>query len=134
MADRPTSLDSATFLIRWAKQQFGDGLLADTSLGKDSALMWDGVAKAEEDITFTFGDTQLMPPETYELRDALTSKYPMDLAVATPDKQNFADIVRQNLWRSKSSQDLARFLEMSAASVAGIRAHATSVPKNTRTF
>jgi len=112
MADRPTTLESATFLVNWARQRFGERLLADTSFGKDSALMWDVVALSGEDITFTFGDTKLLPPETYEQRDTLTSRYPMDLAVATPDDEDFEEVVRQKLWRSTRRQDLDRFLSV----------------------
>lgn len=112
MADRPISLESVLYLVSWAKQKFDDKLFADTSLGKDSALMWDAVAKSGEDITVTFGDTQLMPPETYELRDTFTNMYPMDLAVAYPDPEEFDEIVSQKLWRSRNRQDLDRFLSV----------------------
>src|SRR5665213_1734727 len=105
-------IDSATFLISWAHSRFGEHVKADTSFGKDSALIWSAVNGTASEMVFVFGDTRLLPPQTYDQREALTSLFPSNqLAVAAPSDQELSDIVTRRLWRSQDRRDLDEFLE-----------------------
>jgi phosphoadenosine phosphosulfate reductase len=101
----------ATAIIRWAYKRFGGQVRADTSFGMDSALIWDVVAESGADVGFIFGDTRLLAPQTYDQRDALVSRYSMNLAVAQPNDETLADVTRRLLWRSPIRGDIDDFLE-----------------------
>lgn len=111
-ANRKLRSMSAIAIVEWASERFGQSVRADTSFGMDSALIWDVVAAAGVEIGFTFGDTRLLAPQTYEQRDALVGRYDMDLAVAQPSDAALASVTDRRLWRSTRRADLNEFLEV----------------------
>ena len=105
-------IESASYLINWAHSRFKERVRADTSFGKDSALIWSIVSSTGSDIGFTFGDTGFLPPETHDQKDALTSLFPSNpLVVARPSDDAYKDIVDRKLWRSTEREKLDEFLE-----------------------
>ncbi|MGB3614670.1 MAG: phosphoadenylyl-sulfate reductase [Elainellaceae cyanobacterium] len=76
MADK-----SATDLVQWAADQFGDGLVMSTSFGIQSAVMLHLVTQVVPDVPVIWVDTGYLPQETYRFADELTRRLNLNLKV-----------------------------------------------------
>ena len=69
---------SAEDTIAWAVERFGDGLRFAVSFQKTSSVLVDMVHRIAPDARFFYVDTELLFPETYATRDALTERYGLE--------------------------------------------------------
>lgn len=68
-------------VVDWAVAQFGDDILMSSSFGAESALLIHMAVQHKPDIRVVFTDTGYLFPETFQHRDALRSRF--DLNVLT---------------------------------------------------
>ena len=88
LRDKPRQKDftqleksSASDRIRWAKEQFGDGLIMSTSFGVQSAVLLHLVTQQIPKIPIVFIDTGYLFPETYSFAETLINR--LDLNIRT---------------------------------------------------
>jgi phosphoadenosine phosphosulfate reductase len=74
---------TASEIVRWAVDQFGDGLCLTSSMSE--AVLIDVALKVEPSIEVIFLDTQYHFPETLETLVAVREKYQANLKVMRPD-------------------------------------------------
>ena len=72
---------TATELIRWGHQTFGDGLVMSTSFGIQSAVMLGLVTSVVPHIPVIWVDTGYLPAETYRFAEQLTERLSLNLKV-----------------------------------------------------
>ena len=81
--DDPTfeHLESASAVdrVRWAREQFGNGLVLTTSFGIQSAVMLHLVTRVVPDIPVVFIDTGYLFPETYRFAHDLVRRLKLNL-------------------------------------------------------
>jgi len=70
--------------IRWAVNQYGDGLILSTSFGIQAAVMLHLATQVAPRIPVVFIDTGYHFPETYRFADELTKRLNLNLKVYTP--------------------------------------------------
>ncbi len=75
---------SATEIIQWAADTFGDRLCLTASMA--DAVMVDLVSKVVPGIDVIFLDTGYHFPETLGTRDAVAQTYPINLITVTPSR------------------------------------------------
>jgi len=84
----PRTLDleavSAQERVKWAVEEFGDGLVLTTSFGIQSAVMLHLVTRIVPDIPVIFIDTGYLFPETYRFARELTEKLSLNLKTYVP--------------------------------------------------
>jgi phosphoadenosine phosphosulfate reductase len=87
-AAAPVSLDlekaSAEERVRWAVEQFGDGLVMTTSFGIQAAVMLHLVTRIAPKIPVIFIDTGYLFPETYTFARDLTEKLGLNIKKYVP--------------------------------------------------
>jgi phosphoadenosine phosphosulfate reductase len=66
---------SAEDTLAWALERFGDELRIAVSFQKTSSVMIDMAHRIDPKARFFYVDTELLFPETYATRDALSSRY-----------------------------------------------------------
>lgn len=75
---------SASERVRWAHEQFGNGLILSTSFGVQSAVMLHLVTAQVPDIPVVFVDTGYLFPETYRFAEELTQRLNLNLKTYLP--------------------------------------------------
>ncbi|HTJ78747.1 MAG TPA: phosphoadenylyl-sulfate reductase [Rariglobus sp.] len=75
---------SAQERVKWALEQFGDGLVLTTSFGIQSAVMLHLVTRIVPKIPVIFVDTGYHFPETYRFARELTEKLSLNLKTYVP--------------------------------------------------
>ena len=84
----PSTLDleksTAQERVKWALDQFGDGLVLTTSFGIQSAVMLHLVTRIAPKIPVIFVDTGYLFPETYRFARELTEKLSLNLKTYVP--------------------------------------------------
>jgi phosphoadenosine phosphosulfate reductase len=121
---------SAEELLRWAYDEFGDGLVLTCSWQRQSSALVHMVSELELPIDVIELDTQLFFRESYETRDALVSRYGLNLI--RPEVISVAEQHRRegpNLWERdpdrcchiRKVEPLVHALEPYAAWISGIR-------------
>lgn len=75
---------SASERIRWAHEQFGEGLILSTSFGIQSAVMLHLVTTQIPDIPVVFVDTGYLFPETYQFAERLAQRLNLNLKKYLP--------------------------------------------------
>jgi phosphoadenosine phosphosulfate reductase len=87
-AAAPVSLDlekaSAEDRVKWAVEQFGDGLVMTTSFGIQAAVMLHLVTRVAPKIPVIFIDTGYLFPETYIFARDLTEKLGLNIKKFVP--------------------------------------------------
>ena len=85
IAQISTSLEgaSASEIVRWAVDQFGDGLCLTSSMSE--AVLIDVALKVDPTIEVIFLDTQYHFPETLETLVAVQERYRPNLTIMRPD-------------------------------------------------
>lgn len=88
IATEPASLDlekaSAEDRIKWAVEQFGDGLVMTTSFGIQAAVMLHLVTRIAPKIPVIFIDTGYLFPETYKFARDLTESLGLNIKKYIP--------------------------------------------------
>jgi phosphoadenosine phosphosulfate reductase len=67
--------------IGWAREMFGDGVVASTSFGLQSAVMIDLINKVSKEIPIIFIDTGYLFPGTYEYAIKLQEKLGLQVSI-----------------------------------------------------
>ena len=75
---------SAQERVKWALDQFGDGLVLTTSFGIQAAVMLHLVTRIAPKIPVIFVDTGYLFPETYRFARDLTEKLSLNLKTYVP--------------------------------------------------
>jgi phosphoadenosine phosphosulfate reductase len=70
---------SATEIIAWAAERFGERLVMSTSFGATSAVMLHLVSRVAPDTKIICIDTGYLFPETYRFADELTRRFGVDV-------------------------------------------------------
>ncbi len=70
--------------LRLLVEAFGDGLVASTSFGLQSAVMLDLIAEHAPTLPVIFIDTGYLFPETYQYAEELVARFGTDLRVYMP--------------------------------------------------
>lgn len=86
--------------IQWSGERFGPGLMALTSAGVESALLWDQAHESGVDVPFVHVNTGFLHPETVQFRDELQSKYGFRIHEVGPTTDEVADVQNRRLWES----------------------------------
>lgn len=86
LSTTPESLEtaSAEARVRWAVEQFGDGLVLTTSFGIQAAVMLHLVTQVAPKIPVVFIDTGYLFPETYRFARDLTERLSLNLKKYVP--------------------------------------------------
>ena len=72
---------TASQIVEWAADTFGDGLVMSTSFGIQSAVMLHLVTRIMPDISVIWVDTGYLPEETYKFAESLTERLILNLKV-----------------------------------------------------
>ena len=109
MDDRFAAL-SAEEMVRWADEEFADGLVMSTSFGIQSAVTLHLVSQIRPNIPVVWVDTGYLPPETHQYAKTLTDRLDLNLHVARATLSP-ADMEARwgRLWESANVDDLNRY-------------------------
>jgi phosphoadenosine phosphosulfate reductase len=91
---------TASEIIDWAKDTFGDKLYALTSAGIDSALMIDHISRVNSNIPVIHINTGFLPKETTQFKKRLVEIYPIKLIEYRPTTTTINKIKKQKLWET----------------------------------
>ncbi|MGD1903877.1 MAG: phosphoadenylyl-sulfate reductase [Geitlerinemataceae cyanobacterium] len=80
-ANRTLDGASATEIVRWAVDTFGDGLVMSSSFGIQASVMLHLVTQVKPDIPVIWIDTGYLPPETYRFAESLSERLNLNLEV-----------------------------------------------------
>ncbi|MEM1221771.1 MAG: phosphoadenylyl-sulfate reductase [Verrucomicrobiota bacterium] len=83
-ADLDLEVASAVDRVRWAKSEYGDGLVLSTSFGIQSAVMLHLVTQLIPEIPVVFIDTGYLFPETYRFAAELSERLNLNLKTYHP--------------------------------------------------
>lgn len=123
-------------IIAWARHRFGDGLVMATGFGPEGIVILHIVQQVAPGTQVFYLDTDLLFPETYELRDRLEAHFGIRFTrVATSmsvAEQN--ERIAPNLWATQPDQccrirkvePLRAFLKDKQAWITGIRRDQTA--------
>src|SRR5438105_4304043 len=75
---------SAEEVLRWAAEEFGDGLCLTCSWQRQSSVLIHMLSELELDVDIVELDTMVLFPETYETRDRLVERYGLELTSFRP--------------------------------------------------
>jgi phosphoadenosine phosphosulfate reductase len=98
---------SATEIIEWAAEAFGDTLVMSTSFGIQAAVMLHLVVSVIPDIPVIWIDTGYLPPETYQFAQQLTEKLNLNLQVyQSPLSPARMEALYGRLWAQRDVESL----------------------------
>ena len=117
-------------VLRWAAEEFGDGLCLSCSWQKQSSVLVHMASELDLDVDIVELDTHLFFKESYETRERLVERYGLSLVV--PDVITIAEQHKRegpNLWETnpdrcchiRKVEPLIQALEPYDAWVSGIR-------------
>ena len=90
---------SASERVRWAHEQFGNGLILSTSFGIQSAVMLHLVTTQIPDIPVIFVDTGYLFPETYRFAEELKQRLNLNLKTYLPGQSAASqEAIHGKLW------------------------------------
>lgn len=92
---------SASEIIAWAAEEFGDDLAVSSSFGADSAVMLHLATRIKPDVKIITLDTGFLFPETIRWRDALARQLNLNMFIYRP-AMTAEDFVAEHgrMWRS----------------------------------
>ncbi|NJM99718.1 MAG: phosphoadenylyl-sulfate reductase [Phormidesmis sp. RL_2_1] len=104
---------TATELIEWGHQTFGEALVMSTSFGIQSAVMLELVTSVIPDIPIIWVDTGYLPAETYLFAEQLTKRLSLNLKVyqsaISPARM---ETLYGRLWEEGTAEAFDRYDEM----------------------
>ncbi len=112
---------SASEIVAWAVDTFGDGLCLAASMA--DAVLIDVATRVHPSIEVVFLDTQYHFPETLATAKRVEKRYKLELRVLTPDREP------DDLWKTdtdaccdaRKAQPMARHLATRSAWMSGLR-------------
>lgn len=118
-------------IIAWARHRFGEGLVMATGFGPEGIVILHIVQQAAPGTQVFYLDTDLLFPETYQLRDQLEQHFGIQFTRITPllNVQQQNEQIGPELWASQPDQccrirkvePLRAFLKDKKAWITGIR-------------
>ena len=106
MHDRFGAL-TAKDMVRWANEEFEEGLVMSTSFGIQSAVTLHLVSQVRPSIPVIWVDTGYLPQETYEYAKTLTELLKLNLHVAQAQLSPAEMEARYGrLWESDNMEDI----------------------------
>jgi len=118
-------------LARWGLDTFGDGICLATSFGPQSIVLMHQISRLRPSTTVFYLDTDLLFPETYDLRDELSLRLDMTFTRVSPDLtvEEQAELHGPRLWSREPDRccylrkvaPLRRFLRGKQAWITGVR-------------
>lgn len=120
-------------VLRWAFEEFASDVALATGFGAEGCILIDMVARITKGARIFYLDTDLLFPETYELRDQLEARYDIRFErVATPlslDAQ--AAAFGERLWEREPDRCCQlRKVEPLRAVLTGLRAWITAIRRD----
>ncbi len=127
-------------IIAWASHRFGDGLVMATGFGPEGIVILHIVQQVAPGTQVFYLDTDLLFPETYQLRDQLEARFGIRFTRVAPpmsvSEQN--EQIAPELWATQPDQccrirkvePLRTFLKDKKAWITGIRRDQTSLRAN----
>lgn len=104
---------SATHLVQWAADTFGEGLVMSTSFGIQSAVMLHLVTRILPNIPVIWVDTGYLPTETYQFAAQLTEGLQLNLKVyQSPMSAARMEALYGKLWEQNDVKALNRYDQM----------------------
>jgi phosphoadenosine phosphosulfate reductase len=93
-------------VLRWALQRFGKGVALATGFGAEGCVLVHMLANIDADARVFYLDTDLLFPETYDLRDRLEARYRVrfERQGAELSVENQALRYGKNLWETDPNQ------------------------------
>lgn len=136
---------SAVDLLRWAAEEFGDGVALASSFGLEDVVLIDLIARHELPIRIFTLDTGRLHQETYDVIDRIRQRYDIEFEVYFPDGEKVEELLRakgpNSFYRSKEERveccyirkvvPLGRALSKCEAWVTGLRRDQNITRKNT---
>ncbi|HMG32573.1 MAG TPA: phosphoadenylyl-sulfate reductase [Blastocatellia bacterium] len=129
-------------IIRWALNEFDDGLTVATGFGVEGMVLVDLAARVGSNLDVFFLDTGFLFPETYELRRRIEQRYGIVVRSYQPDltPEDQARIHGESLWlkdpdlccRLRKLDPLERALAGRTAWMTAIRRDQTAARKSAR--
>ncbi|MBP0000840.1 MAG: phosphoadenylyl-sulfate reductase [Cyanobacteria bacterium SID2] len=101
---------SATEVVEWSVQTFGDGLVMSSSFGIQAAVMLHLVTRVKPDIPVIWIDTGYLPAETYRFAENLTQRLNLNLKVyQSPMTPARMEALYGKLWEKEDVESLNRY-------------------------
>ncbi|WAL61888.1 phosphoadenosine phosphosulfate reductase [Thermocoleostomius sinensis] len=101
---------TASQIIQWAVDTFGDGLVLSTSFGIHSAVMLHLVTTVVPDIPVIWIDTGYLPTKTYLFAEQLTDRLNLNLKVyQSPISPARMEALYGRLWAQNDVESLNRY-------------------------
>lgn len=101
---------TASQIIQWAVDTFGDGLVLSTSFGIHSAVMLHLVTAVVPDIPVIWIDTGYLPTKTYLFAEQLTDRLNLNLKVyQSPISPARMEALYGRLWAQNDVESLNRY-------------------------
>ena len=131
----PDGLETASpqVVLKWALDEFGSDVALATGFGAEGCILVDMVARIDPSARIFYLDTDLLFPETYELRDRLEARYGIRFerrsAVRSLEQQNLRH--GEKLW--ERDPDLCcrlRKVEPLKQMLSGLRAWITAIRRD----
>jgi phosphoadenosine phosphosulfate reductase len=101
---------SATELIEWGYQTFGEGLVLSTSFGIQSAVMLGLVTSVMPNVPVIWVDTGYLPPETYRFAEQLIERLSLNIKVyQSPMSPARMEAIHGRLWETGTVEAFNRY-------------------------
>lgn len=101
---------SATELIEWGYQTFGEGLVLSTSFGIQSAVMLGLVTSVMPNVPVIWVDTGYLPPETYRFAEQLIQRLSLNIQVyQSPMSPARMEAMYGRLWETGTVEAFNRY-------------------------
>ncbi|MFT6397564.1 MAG: phosphoadenosine phosphosulfate reductase [Bradymonadia bacterium] len=85
---------SASDVLRWAMEQYGDRLVVASSFGAEDVVLIDLAAKISKNVRVFTLDTGRLHQETYDVLEAVVDKYGIEVEVMSPDTVSLQELIR----------------------------------------
>ncbi len=100
----------AVQIVKWAVEEFDDGLVLSTSFGIQSAVMLHMATQVVPDIPVIWVDTGYLPAKTYLFADQLTERLNLNLKVyQSPISPARMEALHGRLWAQNDVESLNRY-------------------------
>ncbi|NES22414.1 MAG: phosphoadenosine phosphosulfate reductase [Symploca sp. SIO3E6] len=104
---------TASQVVEYAAQTFGNGLVMSTSFGIQSAVMLHLVTRLIPEIPVIWIDTGYLPPETYQFAEQLTKRLQLNLKVyQSPISPARMEALYGRLWEQNDVDAFNRYDQM----------------------
>ena len=124
---------SPEVVLRWAVEEFGSWVALATGFGAEGCVLVDMLARIDRRARVFYLDTDLLFPETYQLRDQLEARYKVVIERRATDLSLAAQTERhgEELWRRRPDECCRlRKIEPLLETLAGLKAWITAIRRD----